>query len=65
VGPVPLDLTPVLSALLTGNGEPSAALLRAVASTVEREASSELAGLLAARAVHRAFASLSGRKVAA
>jgi CO/xanthine dehydrogenase FAD-binding subunit len=58
VAPTPVDLTPVLSPLLEGVAAPDAGVLRAVAAAVEAECVSELAGLLAARAVHRAFASM-------
>ena len=66
VGSGPLDLTALLTPLLTGVSRPEPPVIREVAAVVEREAASELAGLLAARAVHRAFLSVpAGRAVAA
>jgi CO/xanthine dehydrogenase FAD-binding subunit len=65
VGSVPIDLSPVLLPLLAGIDRPSPALIREVAAVVERECSSELAGLLAARSVYRSFAPRPGREEAA
>ena len=56
VAPTPVELTPLLAPLLEGVTDPGPGVLRAVAAVVEAECASELAGLLAARAVHRAFA---------
>lgn len=62
VGSGPLDLADVLSPLLAGVDRSSPTLLRAASTAVEREASSELAGLLAARAIHRSLAAAVSRQ---
>ena len=58
VAPTPVDLSSIVSPLLTGVNTAGPSVLREIAAAVAAECVSELAGLLAARAVHRAMAAM-------